>query len=89
MLQDSHVIKIFQDCCRSPVPLAPQDRDSRYDRSHFSFALPMSRRNQTRKAKPRPARPRSGRLILACVVIFVVLLLLLRMLVFVHGHGRR
>jgi hypothetical protein len=44
----------------------------------------MSRRDQTRKAKPR-----YGRLMLACVVVFAVLLLLLRMLVFVHGHGRR
>jgi hypothetical protein len=44
----------------------------------------MSRRGQTRKAKPR-----FQRLILACVVAFAVLLLLLRMLVFVHGHTRR
>ena len=44
----------------------------------------MNRRDQTRKAKPR-----SHRLILACAVVFAVLLLLLRLLVFVHGHGRR
>ncbi|MGO9316429.1 MAG: hypothetical protein ACLPXT_12490 [Terracidiphilus sp.] len=49
----------------------------------------MSRRNQTRKAKPRTVRASSGRLMLACVVVFAVFLLLLRMLVFVHGHGRR
>jgi hypothetical protein len=49
----------------------------------------MSRRNQSRKAKPRTAGARSGRLMLVCVVVFAVLLLLLRMLVFVHGHGRR
>jgi hypothetical protein len=49
----------------------------------------MSRRNQSRKAKPRTVRARSGRLMLACVVVFAVLLLLLRMLVFVHGYGRR
>jgi hypothetical protein len=47
------------------------------------FGLQMSRRNQTRKAKPR-----TGRLVLVCVVVFAVLLLLLRMWVFVHGHGR-
>jgi len=49
----------------------------------------MSRRNQTRRAKPHTDRARSGRLMLACVVAVAVLLLLLRMLVFVHGHGRR
>jgi cell division protein FtsN len=41
----------------------------------------MSRKDQTRKAKPR-----SGRLILACVAALAVLLLLLRMLNFVHGR---
>jgi hypothetical protein len=50
----------------------------------FVLVLPMSRRDQTRKV-----RPRSSRLMLVCVVVFAVLLLLLRMLVFVHGHGRR
>jgi hypothetical protein len=45
------------------------------------FGLLMSCRNKTRKAKPR-----SGRLMLACVVVFAVLLLLLRMWVYVHGR---
>jgi hypothetical protein len=49
----------------------------------------MSRRDQTRKAKPHTARPRFGWLVTVCVVVFAVLLLLLRMLVFVHGRGRR
>jgi hypothetical protein len=31
----------------------------------------------------------NGQLMLACVVVFAVLLLLLRMLLYVHGHGRR
>jgi hypothetical protein len=53
------------------------------------FGLLMSRRDQTRKAKPHTARPRFGWLVTVCVVAFAVLLLLLRMLVFVHGHGRR
>jgi len=48
------------------------------------FGLLMSRRDQTRNAKPR-----SGRLVLVCVVVFAVLLLLLRMWVYMHGHGRR
>ncbi|MGD0357085.1 MAG: hypothetical protein ABSA73_05690 [Terracidiphilus sp.] len=47
----------------------------------------MSRRNQIRRAKPHTAGARSGRLVLACVVVFAVLLLLLRMLLYVHGHG--
>jgi hypothetical protein len=49
----------------------------------------MSRRNQSRKAKPRTAGASFGRWMVACAVVFAVLLLLLRMLVFVHGHGRR
>jgi hypothetical protein len=49
----------------------------------------MSCRDQTRKAKPRTARLRFGWLVTVSVVVFAVLLLLLRMLVFVHGHGRR
>jgi hypothetical protein len=53
------------------------------------FGLLMSRRSQSRKAKPRTDRANSGRLVLVCVVVFAVLLLLLRMLVFVHVHGRR
>jgi hypothetical protein len=53
------------------------------------FDLLMSRRDQTRKAKPRTARPRFGWMVTVCVVVFAVLLLLLRLLVFVHGHGRR
>jgi len=39
-----------------------------------------------RKPKTRPAKPRSHRLFLACVVAFAVLLLLLRLLNFVHGR---
>jgi hypothetical protein len=39
-----------------------------------------------RKAKPPPAKPRSHRLILACVVAVAILLLLLRMLNFAHGR---
>jgi hypothetical protein len=50
------------------------------------FGLPMSRRDQTRKAKPRTAGARFGWLVTVCVVVFAVLLLLLRMLVFVHGR---
>jgi hypothetical protein len=43
----------------------------------------------TRKSKSRQAKPRCRGLIVACAVVFAVLLLLLRMLFFVHGHGRR
>jgi hypothetical protein len=49
----------------------------------------MSRRDQFRKAKPRTSRSRFGWLVTVCAVVLAVLLLLLRMLVFVHGHGRR
>jgi hypothetical protein len=42
----------------------------------------------SRRSKPRPAKPRSPRLVLVCVAAFAVMLLLLRMLVFVQGHGR-
>jgi hypothetical protein len=42
----------------------------------------------TRHAKPRPVNSRSHRLILICAVVFAVLLLLVRMIAFVHGHGR-
>jgi hypothetical protein len=55
----------------------------------FVLVLLMSRRDQTRKVKPRPTNAHSDRLMLVCAVVFAVLLLLLRMLVFVHGHGRR
>jgi hypothetical protein len=40
----------------------------------------------TRKAKLRPAKPRSHRVIVACAVAFALLLLLLRLLNFVHGR---
>jgi hypothetical protein len=40
--------------------------------AQFAFGLSMSRRDQTRKAKPR-----SGRLVLACAVVFAVLLLII------------
>jgi hypothetical protein len=40
----------------------------------------------SRSAKSRPAKPRSRRLLLACVVAFAVMLLLLRLLAFVHGR---
>jgi tetrahydromethanopterin S-methyltransferase subunit F len=46
----------------------------------------MRRRNQKRNAKTSTGKPCSGRLMLACVVVFAVLLLLLRMLVYVHGR---
>jgi len=45
------------------------------------FGLLMSRRKQIRNE-----RPRTGRLVMVCVVVFAVLLLLLRLLVFVHGR---
>lgn len=49
----------------------------------------MSRASRSRRVKIRSARPRFGRLALVGVVAFAILLLLLRMLTFVHGHGRR
>jgi len=48
----------------------------------------MSRQARSRRASSGQAVPRSRRLIVVGVVAFAVLLLLLRMLVFVHGHGR-
>jgi hypothetical protein len=53
------------------------------------FYLLMSRRDQSRKAKPCQSKSRPSRLMLACAVVFTILLLLLRMLVFVRWHGRR
>jgi hypothetical protein len=79
-------------------------RSQHYNDLALPFALRMSRQATPRQTKSRPTKPgptksrqnrlghtkpRSQRLIVLCVVSFAVLLLLLRLLAFVHGHGRR